>query len=86
MLAQGGLTPLEALRAATLAGAQYLGLARDLGSVETGKLADLVVLDANPLDDIRGTERVAMVMKNGALYDADLRRLWPDVSPTGGRR
>jgi imidazolonepropionase-like amidohydrolase len=82
MLAQGGLTPLEALRAATLAGAQYLGLDRDLGSLEPGKLADLVVLDANPLDDIRNSEKVAMVMKNGVLYDADLNQIWPD-QPAG---
>ena len=70
MLAQGGMTPLEALRAATLDGARYLGLDRDLGSIEVGKLADLVVLDANPLEDIRGTERVSLVMMNGRLFEA----------------
>ncbi|MCL4813479.1 MAG: PD40 domain-containing protein, partial [Vicinamibacteraceae bacterium] len=70
MLAQGGMTNVEALRAATLAGARYLGLDRDLGSLETGKLADLVVLEANPLDDIRHSERISMVMLNGRLYDA----------------
>jgi len=87
MLAQGGMTPLEALYAATKAGADYLGLGADLGSLEQGKLADLVVLDANPLDDIRATEQVHMVMKNGELFDADLNRLWPDVlgGPGGGR-
>ncbi len=69
MLQQGGMTPLEALRAATLDGARYLGLDRELGSIEVGKLADLVVLDRNPLDDIRGTEAVSMVMVNGRLYE-----------------
>ncbi len=70
MLAQGGMTPLEAIRAATLHGAEYLGLDRDLGSIEPGKLADLVVLDRNPLEDIRSTESVRYVMVNGALFDA----------------
>jgi len=70
MFAQGGMTPHEALRSATLHGARYLGLDADLGSLEPGKLADLVVLDANPLDDIRNTEHVAMVMVNGRLFDA----------------
>ena len=69
MLAQGGMTPLEALRCATINGARYLGLDRDLGSLEVGKLADLVVLEANPLDDIRNSERIASVMANGRLYD-----------------
>jgi imidazolonepropionase-like amidohydrolase len=70
MLEQGGMTPLEALRSATLDGARYLGLDRELGSIEVGKLADLVVLDKNPLDDIRGTEAVSRVMLNGRLYEA----------------
>jgi Tol biopolymer transport system component/imidazolonepropionase-like amidohydrolase len=77
MLQQGGLTNLQALRAATLAGAQYIGLERDLGSLEPGKLADLVVLDGNPLEDIRQSERILMVMKDGVLYDADLNEVWP---------
>jgi imidazolonepropionase-like amidohydrolase len=64
------MTPLEALRAATLDGARYLGLDRELGSIEVGKLADLVVLNANPLDDIRATEGISQVMVNGRLYEA----------------
>jgi imidazolonepropionase-like amidohydrolase/Tol biopolymer transport system component len=70
MFAQGGMTPIEALRVATLNGAKYLGLDGDLGSLEVGKLADLVVLDRNPLTDITNTEYVSQVMLNGRLYDA----------------
>ncbi len=71
MFVQGGMTPMEALRAATINGAKYLGLDGDLGSLEKGKLADLVVLDKNPLENIRNTDSVRMVMLNGRLYDAE---------------
>ena len=70
MLVMGGMTPLEALRSATINPARYLGLAADVGSIEPGKLADLVVIDADPLADIRQSDRVAQVMVNGRLYDA----------------
>ena len=70
MLAQGGMTPMEALRAATLDGAKYLGLDKDIGSLEVGKLADLIVLDANPLDNIRNSEKVRWTMINGRLFDS----------------
>ena len=70
MLQQGGMTPLEALQAATINGARYLGLDKELGSIEAGKLADLVVLDRNPLDNIRNSDSVRFVMVNGRLYDA----------------
>ncbi|HEX6939542.1 MAG TPA: amidohydrolase family protein [Longimicrobiales bacterium] len=84
MLAQGGMTPLEAIRAATLSGAEYLGLDGDLGSIEPGKLADLVVLDANPLENIRNSETVRYVMANGALYDAwTMNRVAPDERVRG---
>jgi imidazolonepropionase-like amidohydrolase len=68
--AQGGMTPLEALTVATINGAQYLGMEQDLGTLEPGKLADLIVLDANPLDDITNSDRISHVMLNGRLYDA----------------
>lgn len=71
MLQQGGLTPLEAIRCATLYGAQYLGLDGDIGSLEPGKLADLIVLDKNPLDNIRNSESIRNVMINGVLYETD---------------
>ena len=70
MLAQGGMTPLNVLKAATLNGARYLGLDKDIGSLEVGKLADIIVIDGNPLADIRVTEKVTHTMVNGRLYDA----------------
>ena len=69
MFVQGGMTSLEAILCATLYGAQHLGLDHDLGSLETGKLADIIILDKNPLDDIRNSESIHYVMKNGRLYD-----------------
>ena len=71
MFVQGGLTNHQALRAATLDGAIYVGLDRDLGSLEPGKLADLIVLDGNPLEEIRISELISKVMKNGVLYDGN---------------
>ena len=65
LLVQAGLSPARALRAATLDAARALGRERDLGSVEAGKLADLVVLDASPLEDVRNLARVHAVVKGG---------------------
>lgn len=76
--AKGGMRPLDILRAGTLRGAQALGLDGDLGALDVGKLADLVVLDANPLEDIHNTIRLKYVLLNGRLYDAGtLDVLWP---------
>lgn len=71
MLAQGGMSPLEALRCATLNPAINLGLDDWIGSLKPGKLADLIVLDKNPLDDIHNTESVHYTMINGRLYDSE---------------
>ena len=70
MMTQGGMTPQNALRTATIDAARSLGLDRDIGSLEPGKLADLVILDRNPLENIENTDSVAMVMVNGRLFDA----------------
>lgn len=67
---RGGMTPVEALRAGTIESARSLGYDADIGSLEVGKLADLVVLDADPTKDIRNSDKVRKVMLNGRLYDA----------------
>lgn len=70
MFAQGGMSALQAIRSATLNGAEHLGMDKEIGSIENGKLADLIILDANPLDDIRNTEKIRFVVMNGRVYDA----------------
>jgi imidazolonepropionase-like amidohydrolase len=73
-----GLTTFEALRAATWSGAHKIGYEQDLGSLEVGKLADLLVLDGNPLDDILKTAAIRYAVKNGVVYDgALLTEVWP---------
>lgn len=71
MLAQGGMSPMQVLRSATINGAAYLGMDKEIGSLEKGKLADLVILNRNPLDDIRNSDNIKYVMVNGRLFDAD---------------
>ena len=67
---RGGMTTIEALRAGTIDSARSLGFAKDIGSIEPGKLADLVVLDADPTQDIRNSDKISRVMLGGRLYDA----------------
>ncbi len=77
-LGAGGLTPHETLRVVTLFGAEAIGLQQDVGSLEPGKLADLLVLDRNPLENIKNTNSIRYVMKNGEIYEGDtLNQIWP---------
>lgn len=81
------MEPMQALEVATVHGARFLGMLDDLGSLAEGKLADLVVLNSNPLDDIRNTADLQYVIKAGTLYDAaTLDELWPNPRPYGGYR
>lgn len=67
---RGGMTPVEALKAGTITSAQSLGMAKDIGSIEVGKLADLVILTDDPSADIANSDNIAQVMLGGRLYDA----------------
>ena len=75
---------MGALEVATLHGAKFLGADKDLGSIEVGKLADLMILNTNPLDNIKNTTDIKWVMKGGKLYDAmSLDEVWPKQTPFG---
>ena len=79
---QGGFTAWEALRAGSIDGARYLGLDGDIGSLEAGKLADLVVIDGDPLTDLRHSEEAAYTMINGRLYEAaTMNQVAPEMVP-----
>ncbi|MBW8305036.1 MAG: amidohydrolase family protein [Brevundimonas sp.] len=80
-LTQGGMQPLEAIRAGTLNGAKALGMDGDIGSLEVGKLADMVVLDENPLENIRNTTSVAYTVLNGRVYDSGMNEIAPRQRP-----
>ena len=78
MLQSGGMTNMEALRVATIYGAESIGYGADLGSIEPGKLADLLVLNTNPLDDIHHSTDIRYVIKNGEIREgATLDEIWP---------
>ncbi|WNG51468.1 amidohydrolase family protein [Archangium minus] len=85
LLVQAGLTPLQAIQAATLEPARYLGMQGSLGTVEQGKVADLLVLDANPLEDIRNTTRIHSVVVRGRFISAEERQaLLSDLETLAG--
>lgn len=83
-MTHGGVQPHNALRAATINGAEYLGMDKHLGSITKGKLADLIVLDKNPLEKIENSDSVNMTVINGVIYDADsMDQLWPEKVERG---
>ena len=67
-LVRGGMTPIEALKAATINGAELLGRTKDMGTIEPGKYADIIAVDGDPLSDIAVMEKVTFVMKGGEVY------------------
>ena len=91
-IASGGMKNLDALKVATIKGATAIGLDKDLGSLEIGKLADIIVLDKNPLENLRNSNTLKYVIKDGRVYDTNtmdeiyptprkLIREWPNVAP-----
>ena len=77
-IAAGGMPNHDVLRVGTIFGAEAIGFGKELGSIEPGELADLIVLDANPLDDIRNTNTIRYVVKNGEIFEGNtLDQIWP---------
>jgi imidazolonepropionase-like amidohydrolase len=68
LLARGGMSPMDVLKAATIEPARYLGMLDSAGTVAAGKVADLVLLDADPLVDIRNVRRISAVVANGRVF------------------
>jgi imidazolonepropionase-like amidohydrolase len=87
LFVQAGLTPLEALKTATVNPAKYLGLSSSLGTIEKGKVADLVLLEANPLANIRNTQKIAAVVVNGSyISKPDLQKMVLDVEAAAKKK
>ncbi|HSF46237.1 MAG TPA: amidohydrolase family protein [Chitinophagaceae bacterium] len=92
-MASGGMSNMDALKVATIKGAEAIGLDKDLGTLEPGKLADIVILDKNPAENIRNSNTVKYVIMNGRVYEGDtlneiypgqkkLQREWNEIAPT----
>jgi imidazolonepropionase-like amidohydrolase len=87
LLVIAGLTPVEALRSATLNPAKFLGLDKTLGTIEQGKIADLILLDANPFEDVRNTQKINAVVSNGRLFDRKaLNKMLDQAEAAANRR
>ncbi len=83
-MAASAMKPLDAIRVATLDGAKMIGIDKDIGSIESGKLADLIILNGNPLENIQESSNIAYVMKGGRLYKGEnLDEVWPRAKPYG---
>lgn len=84
MFGQGGMEPLNIIKAATIDGARYIGMDNDLGSLKVGKLADLVILNQDPMHDIETSDDIHQVMLNGRLYDTDtMNQVYPTKTKRG---
>ena len=87
LLVEAGLSPLEALQAATMNAARYQSREKELGTVEKGKLADLVLLDANPLENITNTQKINAVIVNGKLINkAETERMLQNIEAAAQRK
>jgi len=85
MMKQGGMTNMEALRTATINPALSLGFDKYIGSLKAGKLADILVMDKNPLDDIANTESIKYTIINGRIYDAETMNETGNYNTTRGK-